>query len=74
MKWTCPEVEDENIIIRRASHLREGWENQFRLMAENGDDKVLDRAQADASRWDGMNGYGRSALLKEKTARLFWIK
>ncbi|MEN6468175.1 MAG: AbrB/MazE/SpoVT family DNA-binding domain-containing protein [Smithella sp.] len=46
------EVEDEKIIIRRASYPREDWENQFRLMAENGDDQVLDTVQPDASRWD----------------------
>jgi len=46
------EVEDEKIIIRRACHPREGWEDQFRLMAENGDDKVLDTVQPVASRWD----------------------
>ena len=46
------EVEDEKIIIRRASHPREDWEKQFRLMAENDDDKLLDTVQPDASRWD----------------------
>lgn len=46
------EVEDEKIIIRRASYPRENWENQFRLMAECGDDKILDTALPTSSRWD----------------------
>jgi antitoxin MazE len=36
------EVEDGKIVIRSASHARQGWEDKFRLMAENGDDKMID--------------------------------
>lgn len=46
------EVEDEKIIIRRASRPRENWENQFRLMAQSGDDQMLDAVLPNVSRWD----------------------
>lgn len=35
-------VEDERIVISSASHPRQGWDEQFRLMAESGDDKMID--------------------------------
>jgi antitoxin MazE len=36
------EVEDEKIVIRAATRPRQGWEEKYRLMAENGDDTLLD--------------------------------
>lgn len=35
-------VEDDRLVIQVARRPREGWEAQFRLMAERGDDQLLD--------------------------------
>lgn len=35
-------VEADQIVIRPAHHPRAGWEQQFRTMAERGDDQLLD--------------------------------
>jgi antitoxin MazE len=43
-------AEDEQIIIRSARQPRAGWADAFRLMAERGDDKLLDAHVA--TRWD----------------------
>ena len=44
-------VEADGLTIR--SHpVRQGWDEQFRLMAENGDDKLLDAPFAATSSWD----------------------
>ena len=44
-------VESDGLMIR--SHpVRQGWDEQFRLMAENGDDKLLDAPFAATSSWD----------------------
>jgi antitoxin MazE len=43
-------AEDEQIIIRSARQPRAGWADAFRLMAEHGDDKLLDAPAA--TRWD----------------------
>lgn len=36
------EVEDDRLIIRPSLHPRAAWAEQFRLMAEHGDDHLLD--------------------------------
>ena len=46
------EVLDEQIVIRKASRPRERWESKFRLMAKNGDDKLLDNNLHQQSSWD----------------------
>lgn len=46
------EVQPGQIIIRPAEHARQGWEQQFRLMAERGDDRLLDGDRATLSNWD----------------------
>ncbi|HEX9079459.1 MAG TPA: AbrB/MazE/SpoVT family DNA-binding domain-containing protein [Desulfuromonadaceae bacterium] len=46
------EVEDEKIIIRSASRPRQGWEEKFRLMAESGDDTLIDGDVAVDTEWD----------------------
>lgn len=46
------EVEDETIIIRSATHPRQGWEDKFRLMAEHGDDRMLDEDVSSRTEWD----------------------
>ena len=45
------EVQDGHIMIRAAHPVRAGWEEQFRLMAEHGDDVLLDEAPLPTS-WD----------------------
>ena len=35
-------VEAGRIVIRASHSLREGWDKQFKLMAETGDDHLLD--------------------------------
>ena len=36
------EVQGDRIVIRRVGHPREGWEEACRLMAERGDDALID--------------------------------
>lgn len=35
-------VQQDTLVIRALQHPRDGWEEQFRLMAEHGDDQLLD--------------------------------
>ncbi len=35
------EIQGDQIVISSAEHPREGWEEAFRLMAKNGDDRLL---------------------------------
>ncbi len=37
-------VQDNKLIIKAARRPRDGWEAQFELMAERGDDQLLDAA------------------------------
>jgi antitoxin MazE len=46
------EVQEKQVIIRPAAAPRQGWEEQFRLMAEQGDDRLLDPAAGPMSSWD----------------------
>jgi len=46
------EVEDEKIVIRSASRTRQGWEEKFKLMAESGDDVLIDADLNVATVWD----------------------
>ena len=47
------EVQADQLVIRPiVSKARQGWEEQFQLMAERGDDKLLDGDQIGASSWD----------------------
>lgn len=46
------EVGDEKIIIRSASHPRQGWNEKFQLMAKNGDDKLVDADLGGETEWD----------------------
>ena len=36
------EVQDDHLIVRPSSHARANWAEQFRQMAERGDDQLLD--------------------------------
>ena len=46
------EVEDEKIVIRPASQPRQGWGEKFRLMAESGDDTMIDEELGGQTGWD----------------------
>jgi antitoxin MazE len=43
-------VEGDKLIIHSALHPRQGWEAEFKDMAEHRDDQLLD--QASSIRWD----------------------
>jgi antitoxin MazE len=43
-------VHRDRLIIRSASRPRQGWEEQFRAMAEHGDDRLID--EVTGTRWD----------------------
>jgi antitoxin MazE len=36
------EVQDDHLIVRPSAHPRADWADQFRQMAEHGDDRLLD--------------------------------
>jgi len=47
-------VERDQLVIRPTSRPRHGWDEQFRAMAERGDDQLLDKpvpTQWDRSEW-----------------------
>ena len=49
------EVENGMIVIRSASRPREGWTEKFQLMAEHGDDKLVDegvQTEWDKDEWE----------------------
>lgn len=46
------EAEDNRIVIRPARLPRQDWESAFRLMAERGDDALLDKDLPAQTRWD----------------------
>ncbi len=47
------EVRDRQLILRPTRHIRQGWEDDFRTMAEKKDDQLLDEEYlADQSSWD----------------------
>ncbi len=45
-------VERAELIVRPVRHLRTGWEAQFKLMVERGDDHLLDPDFSNSTRWD----------------------
>jgi antitoxin MazE len=48
-------VRAEGLMLRSATRPRAGWEEQFRAMAERGDDRLLDEAAPttwDATEWE----------------------
>jgi antitoxin MazE len=45
-------VRDNEIVIRPLRKPREGWDEAFRAMAENGDDKLLDADAPSLTQWD----------------------
>ena len=53
------EVGDAHIVIRRVARARQGWENQFELMAAQGDDLLLDTSLSHPRRLH-VRGQGRA--------------
>ena len=45
-------VEQDQIVIRRSRRPREGWDEQFQLMAARGDDQLLDGDIPSLTSWD----------------------
>lgn len=53
-------VKKEEIIITPVKNTRQGWEEAFRKMTEQGDDELLDAGEpADQSSWDEHSGHGK---------------
>lgn len=46
------EAEDNRIIIRSTKQPRQEWESAFRLMAERGDDSLIDNKSFTHTHWD----------------------
>lgn len=46
------EVEKNKLVIRPATHPREGWEDEFRAMAENEDDLLISGEEDISHAWD----------------------
>lgn len=46
------EVQNDHLVIRPVAKPRSGWEDAFRLMAQQGDDVLLDRESLPQTRWD----------------------
>lgn len=46
------EVEEDRIVIRPVSRPRLGWEEKFKLMAERGDDRMIDENLEPQTEWD----------------------
>ncbi len=45
------ELQENCIVIRSSKSSRHGWEGQFEMMAEKGDDRLLDE-EVQLSSWD----------------------
>jgi antitoxin MazE len=46
------EAEDGRIIIRSTKQPRQDWERAFRVMAERGDDSLIDDGSLARTQWD----------------------
>ncbi len=46
------EVEADHLVLRPVRAVRQGWEEQFQRMAENGDDTLLDADSPSLTVWD----------------------
>ena len=46
------EAQEDQIILRAVTRPRQGWEEAFRAMAEQGDDQLLDGDLSGQSQWD----------------------
>ena len=45
-------VEGDQLIIRPIRRPRDGWDEQFELMAKRGDDRLLDAEAPSLTHWD----------------------
>lgn len=45
-------IRRNQLIVRPVRRPRRGWDEQFALMAERGDDRLLDEGAASFTRWD----------------------
>jgi len=45
-------VRGKELVIRPAKRPRSGWEDQFRRMAQRGDDRLLDAEEVSFTKWD----------------------
>ncbi len=45
-------IEQEQLVVRPIRSPRAGWDEQFKLMAERGDDRLLDAQTTSLTRWD----------------------
>ena len=46
------EVQENALVIRPYHHPRHGWEEQFKAMAERGDDQLIDGDLPGLTEWD----------------------
>ncbi len=46
------EVQGSQVIIKPVKNPRQGWEEAFRIMAEHGDDQLLDEDLTGRTYWD----------------------
>jgi len=46
------EILPDQLVVRSAHPLRYGWEEQFRAMAQTGDDQLLDEEVLSLTEWD----------------------
>ena len=46
------EVAADHLVLRRARRHREGWEEHFQQIAQEGEDKLLDAEYLTATHWD----------------------
>ena len=46
------EVAADHLVLRRARKSREGWEEHFKQIAEDGEDKLLDAEFLKPTQWD----------------------
>src|SRR6266545_1558734 len=45
-------VQDQHLVLRPIKRPRQGWAEQFRLMAERGDDRLVDGDSMSLTSWD----------------------
>ena len=46
------EIQENQIVIRPVRSRRQGWEEQFKAMAKQGDDQLLDAELVSHTSWD----------------------
>lgn len=46
------EVENDHLVVRSSSAPRRGWDEAFRQMHRQGDDKLLDKESSSPTKWD----------------------